>query len=144
MSRAGGDKVGCTVELTPQQICWFVDNTSMNGGDSAKATNAGKNDNVISINTISATAESFRPGIVSGTSTAMMLCPANTATGNPRHFAEAYCAAEAQASGERQVRRAAHCVEHSKGSPLRLKTNCLRILRLFHTGAWAPYIRCRA
>ncbi|CAM9825688.1 unnamed protein product [Sphacelaria rigidula] len=100
----GGD--GLVVNLAPEQVCWFVDNTSLNGADKSAATNCGRNDDVISELTIRSTAESFRPGVKAGTSTAMILCPADPETGKAALFAGAYRKATSYAAGEKQTRMA--------------------------------------
>lgn len=92
------------LNLTPEQVCWFVDNTTMNGGCDDNAINANKNGKLFSRNTIKATADAFRPGVISRASTTMILCPAKPATGEPKLFAEAYQKAASHAEGEKQVR----------------------------------------
>ena len=51
---------GMMVNISPQMLCWFVDNSSMNGPLDLDGTNYNKNDNSISPETVRATAEGFR------------------------------------------------------------------------------------
>lgn len=95
---------GLVVNLTPTQMCWFVDNQSMNGVCNVNAINFKKNVNNVSPATIRATAASFREGVKAGTSTTMILCPAHPATGNPRLWLKAFCDAEQYIEGDTQVR----------------------------------------
>lgn len=100
---SGDGMNGLVVNLTPKQVCWFVDNTSLNGSDPALATNNGKNDNQMSPNTVRSIAEAFIPGVRVGTSTKMILCPADSDMGNAELFAQAYMKASSHAEGDKQV-----------------------------------------
>lgn len=95
---------GLVVNLSPKQLCFFVNNETMNGISSKGGINVGKNDNKISPATIRATAEAFREGIKPGTSTTMVICPACPGTGNPKLWVKAYRDAEKHAQGQSQVR----------------------------------------
>lgn len=96
-------KGGKVVNVSPEMLCWFVNNESMNGPVDGNGINYNKNDNNITPNTIRVTAEKFRSGVELGISTTMILCPAHPDTGDPRRFLEAYIKAESHATGEKQV-----------------------------------------
>lgn len=92
------DGDGYTVDIHPLRLCWFVDNGTMNGEINEKAANFGKNGN-------QRTAEAFREGVQSGTSTLMLLCPSHDTTGNPKLWLEVYSKAGSDAQGQKQVRQ---------------------------------------
>lgn len=100
-----GDRTtGWVVNLPPPvRLCWFVDNDTMNGKNNQRAINFEKNDNNYSRSTVKRTAEAFREGVQSGTSTCMILCPSHPTTGNPRLWLEAYTKASSDAQGQNQV-----------------------------------------
>lgn len=98
-----GDRTdGLVVNLAPLRLCWFVDNSTMNGKNNKEANNFGKNDNYYSQSTVKRTAEAFRKGVQPGT-TRMILCPSDRTTGDPELWLEAFSKAGSDAQGQNQV-----------------------------------------
>lgn len=93
---------GILVSMTPLQMAWHVNNSSMNGVDMGDSLNADKNTNVFSPKTIRYVAESFRAG-VKITTTPMLVCPDHPGTGTPTTFLEAYISKVQLLEGENQV-----------------------------------------
>lgn len=92
--------------MTPRSIAWHFDNTTLNGVTGhINSLNTGKNMNKITCNTIRSTAESFRPGVRS-TSTTMIAAPADPAYATPELWLHRYIAALPELDGQNQVRTA--------------------------------------
>lgn len=76
------DDGGCIVSLHPTALARFVDNSSMNGPESAFAPNRGKNTNVMSLHTLRLVCPAFLPG-VKMEATAVIACPASEVHRSP-------------------------------------------------------------
>lgn len=123
------DADGCVVSLSPLRLCWFVDNSTMNGENSKKAVNFGKNGNHYSRSTVMATAAAFREGVQPGTSTVMLLCPSDRATGNPKLWLEAYSKARSDDQGQEQARQRTARGLQGKGAASRSNSDWLTWVR---------------
>lgn len=94
----------CEFLLPAYRLCSLVNNETMNGENNKEAINLGKNRNNYSKSTVKRTAERFRDGVTSGTSSKMLLCPSSPDWGTPKEWLEAYSKASSHAKGEKQVR----------------------------------------